>query len=89
MLVYKNGVYYIDSLKETVDARGDENADDTDEIYISIRKIIGMRLRTIFLFRYIITRPTIGKQSDNLGGAGAAWRSGDLFYKRTCAPADS
>ena len=36
MLVYKNGVYYIDSLKETVDARGDENADDTDEIYISI-----------------------------------------------------
>ena len=36
MLVYKNGEYYIDSLKETVDARGDENADDTDEIYISI-----------------------------------------------------
>ena len=36
MLVYKNGVYYIDSLKETVDARGDENADDADEIYISI-----------------------------------------------------
>ena len=36
MLVYKNGVCYIDSLKETVDARGDENADDTDEIYISI-----------------------------------------------------
>ena len=36
MLVYKNGVYYIDSLKETVDARGDETADDTDEIYISI-----------------------------------------------------
>ena len=36
MLVYKNGVYYIDSLKETVDARGDENADDTDEIYICI-----------------------------------------------------
>lgn len=39
MLVYKNGVYYIDSLKETVDARGDEkadDADDADEIYISI-----------------------------------------------------
>ena len=29
-------MYYIDSLKETVDARGDEKADDTDEIYISI-----------------------------------------------------
>ena len=36
MLIYKNGVYYIDSLQETVDARGDEKADDTDEIYISI-----------------------------------------------------
>jgi two-component system sensor histidine kinase ArlS len=29
-------LYYIDSLKETVDARGDEKADDADEIYISI-----------------------------------------------------
>ena len=36
MFVYKNGVYYIDSLKETVDARGDEKTDDADEIYISI-----------------------------------------------------
>ena len=36
MLVYKNGVYYLDSLKETVDARGDEKTDDADEIYISI-----------------------------------------------------
>ena len=30
MLVYKNGVYYIDSLKETVDARGDEKTDLLD-----------------------------------------------------------
>lgn len=29
-------MYYIDSLKETVDARGDEKTDDADEIYISI-----------------------------------------------------
>ena len=36
MLVYKNGVYYIDSLKETVDARGDDNGSSSDEIYISI-----------------------------------------------------
>ena len=36
MLVYKNGVYYMDSLQETVDAQGDDNADDSDEIYISI-----------------------------------------------------
>ena len=36
MLVYKNGVYYIDSLMETVDASGDEKTDDADEINISI-----------------------------------------------------
>ena len=36
MLVYKNGVYYMDSLQETVDAREDDNGEDTDEIYISI-----------------------------------------------------
>ncbi len=36
MFVYKNGVYYIDSLQETVDARGEDNGEDTDEIYISI-----------------------------------------------------
>ena len=35
-LVYKNGVYYMDSLQETVDAQGDDKADDSDEIYISI-----------------------------------------------------
>ena len=38
MLVYKNGVYYIDSLQEAVDAQGDDNVDESesDEIYISI-----------------------------------------------------
>ena len=36
MFVYKNGVYYIDTLQERVDAQGDDNAEDTDEIYISI-----------------------------------------------------
>ena len=36
MFVYKNGVYYIDSLQETVDAQGEDNGGDTDEIYISI-----------------------------------------------------
>ena len=29
LLVYKNGIYYIDSLQETVDARGDD-AEDQD-----------------------------------------------------------
>jgi hypothetical protein len=36
LLIYKNGVYYIDSLQETVDARGDDNGSSSDEIYISI-----------------------------------------------------
>lgn len=35
-LVYKNGVYYMDSLQETVDTRGDDQPDDAEEIYISI-----------------------------------------------------
>ena len=35
-LVYKNGVYYMDSLQETVDAQGDNHVDDSEEIYISI-----------------------------------------------------
>ena len=36
MLVYKNGVYYMDSLQEAVDTRGDDQPDDSEEIYISI-----------------------------------------------------
>ena len=36
MLVYRNGVYYIDSLQEAVDAQGDDSVNDSDEIYISI-----------------------------------------------------
>ena len=38
--VYKNGVYYIDSLQKAVNAQGDDSADnsgnDSEEIYISI-----------------------------------------------------
>ena len=36
MLVYKNGVYYMDSLQESVDTRGDDQPDDAEKIYISI-----------------------------------------------------
>lgn len=37
MFVYKNGVYYIDLLQDTVDAKGDgESGKETDEIYINI-----------------------------------------------------
>lgn len=36
MFVYKNGVYYIDSLKDAVESQGDEKENKSDEIYISI-----------------------------------------------------
>lgn len=37
MFLYKNGVYYIDTLQDTVDAQGGETAEGgTDEIYIDI-----------------------------------------------------
>ena len=36
MFVYGNGVYYIDSLQEAVEAQGDNKGDDSEQIYISI-----------------------------------------------------
>ena len=36
MFVYKNGVYYMDSLHKAIDAQGDDSGGDSEEIYISI-----------------------------------------------------
>ena len=36
MLVYQNGVYYMDSLQEAVDSQGADNWNDSEEIYINI-----------------------------------------------------
>ena len=36
MLVYRNGVYYMDSLQKAVDAQGDDSGGGSEEIYISI-----------------------------------------------------
>ena len=36
MFVYKNGVYYIDSLQDAVESQGDEKENKSDEIFISI-----------------------------------------------------
>lgn len=36
MFVYKNGVYYIDSLQDAVESQGDDKENGSDEIYISI-----------------------------------------------------
>lgn len=61
MLIYKNGVYYIDSLQETVDAR--EMITEVLRMkYISaFRRITGMILQMIFPFRCTITRQTTKK----------------------------
>ena len=70
LLVYKNGIYYIDSLQETVDARGDDvgervgdgDTDDSDQIYISaFRRISGMSLQRISLFRCTTIKLTTRK----------------------------
>ena len=36
MFVYKNGVYYMDSLQKAVDTQGDDSGGGSEEIYISI-----------------------------------------------------
>lgn len=36
LFVYKNGVYYIDSLQETVESQGDGKGNTSEQIYISI-----------------------------------------------------
>ena len=36
MFVYKNGLYYMDSLQKAVDAQGDDSGGGSEEIYISI-----------------------------------------------------
>ncbi len=59
MFVYKNGVYYIDSLQEAVDAQGDDKGNDSDEIYISIPEDKWDEFANDFSFRCTIIRPTI------------------------------
>ena len=69
MFVYKNGVYYIDSLQETVDARGDDagdqggdgTADGSDQIgggISAFRRTSGMNLPGISLFRCTTIKQT-------------------------------
>ena len=70
LLVYKNGIYYIDSLQETVDARGDDAEDQdgdgatdgSDQIYKKYtspyQRISGMSSQMIFLFKCTIIKKT-------------------------------
>ena len=63
MLVYKNGVYYMDSLQEAVDTRGDDQPDDAEEIYISIPEDKWDEFANDFLFRCIIIKADYRKNS--------------------------
>lgn len=59
MFVYKNGVHYIDSLQDAVEAQGDEKETNQMKYISAYRTISGMSLRMNFRFRCTITRPTI------------------------------
>ena len=61
MLVYRNGVYYIDSLQEAVDAQGDDKRTIQMKYTSVFRMINGMSLQMIFLFRCTIIRQTTEK----------------------------
>ena len=64
MLVYKNGVYYMDSLQEAVDTRGDDQPVPQTVPIKSIsafRRTNGMSSPMTFLFRCIIIRRITGK----------------------------
>ena len=62
MLVYKNGVYYMDSLQEAVDTHGEMISRTMRRKYISaFRRTSGMSSPMTFLSRCIIIRRTTGK----------------------------
>lgn len=88
MLVYKNGVYYMDSLQEAVDAQGDGNENESDEIYISIPEDKWDEFANDFRSRYTTIRQITKKQPDNFNFIGTSWWSGYIFYKWTCSQTD-
>ena len=60
MFVYKNGVYYIDSLQKAVNAQGDDSADNSGYI-LAYQRISGMSSQMIFLFKCTIIKKTTEK----------------------------
>ena len=85
IFIYKNGVYYIDSLQNTVDAKSEDNNEkNPDEIYISIPDEEWNNLQRIFPFRYIIIKLTTKKQSAIFNTVISSWRCDYIFYKWPC-----
>ena len=87
MFVYKNGVHYMDSLQETVDAQGDDNGDRPDEIYISIPEDKWDEFANDFSVQ-VYNNKADYKRPDNFSFAGSSWWSGYIFYKWAGAQAD-
>ena len=89
MLVYKNGVYYMDSLQEAVDAQGDGNENESDEIYISIPEDKWDEFANDFSVQVYNNKTDYKKkQPDNFSFIGTSWWSGYIFYKWTCSQTD-
>lgn len=89
MFVYKNGVYYIDSLQETVDAQGEDNGEDTDEIYISIPDDKWDEFANDFSIQaYNNKEDYKKKQSADISHIGIYWRGSYIFYKWACTQTD-
>ena len=62
IFIYKNGVYYIDSLQNTVDAKSEDNNEkNPDEIYISIPDEEWNNFAKNFSIQYIIIKLTTKK----------------------------
>ena len=58
MFVYKNGVYYMDSLQKAVDAQGDDSGGGSEEYTSPYQRISGMSSQMIFLFKCTIIKKT-------------------------------
>lgn len=61
MLVYRNGVYYMDSLQEAVDTRGMISRTTRRKYISAFRRTSGMSSPMTFLSRSIIIRRITGK----------------------------
>ena len=59
IFIYKNGVYYIDSLQNTVDAKSEDNNEKKSISVFQMKS--GTILQRIFPFRYIIIKLTTKK----------------------------
>ena len=84
MFVYKNGVYYMDSLQKAVDAQGDDSGGGSEEIYISIPEDKWDEFSNDFSVQVYNNKEDYRKkQFGNFSFIGDSWRGSYIFYKWT------